>query len=102
MENMWPVDVHFMPESHFASMRDIQYDFIAKVENLAEDLKTIFTSLDLPDTILGEGWGKLKDMSFAQAKGMNVVNVTDQLDRSSHFKRMIRRMYKDDYALFDL
>lgn len=102
MENKLDVDVHFRPESHIVSMRDIQYDFIVKVGNLAEDLAVIFTSLGLPDKFLGEEWGESGDSSFAEAEGMNVVNMTEQLDRSSHFKTMIRKMYKDDYALFGL
>lgn len=102
LEKSWGVDVHFMPQSHFASLRDIQYDFLAHVKHLAADLKTIFTSLDIPEKFLASGWGKAGNVSFSESTGMNVGNLTHVTERSQYFETMMRKMYAEDYALFDL
>ncbi|GMH39671.1 hypothetical protein BSKO_07569 [Bryopsis sp. KO-2023] len=93
-------DPHFRPMSEFASTRLVRYDFVARIESLADDLEVFLTSLGLWDKYGASGWGINGDLSFTKAKRHN-AGVMGKGERiTNETLRKIYTIYKEDYARF--
>lgn len=96
---MGAIDLHFRPMHHFGSLRMVRYDFMARVETLADDMETILSSLDLWDLYGASGWGEDGSLSFKEAKGRNVQHDGLQY-YTEDLLRKVHQIYKQDYRLF--
>lgn len=87
------MDWHWMPQSRLIMPDIIHYDFIGKLENYNEDMRTVLTRLNTSPDIID----KLLSVSLNKTKKKS----NNRLQISSSTAEMIQHRFSDDFMNFD-
>jgi len=101
---------HFLEQSAFCGLRNISYNFVAKVETLQDDYKELLERLDLWEMYGDSGWGEDGSQSFLQVFEPS-ANHEQRLDSSKGDAAVAERytvdllekvyeMYREDFDRF--